>query len=172
MAIAQRSSSAFALAFRPLRDMLVFSGRSTRTEVVAYFMLASVANLMTVTIDGGPAAPLLDAAKFAWGLLWSFPWIALLVRRLHDQDRSGWWALINLAYFLLAAALLAQPQMPASGMSVRFLNWVAHPAATPLSVLLFAVAFALAMVELILFLLAGTVGANRYGHDPRLDSAQ
>jgi uncharacterized membrane protein YhaH (DUF805 family) len=44
------------------------------------------------------------------GLIWILativPAIALLIRRLHDTNRSGWWALIGLVPFVGAIVLI------------------------------------------------------------------
>jgi uncharacterized membrane protein YhaH (DUF805 family) len=44
------------------------------------------------------------------GLIWIFativPAIALLIRRLHDTNRSGWWALIGLVPLIGAVVLI------------------------------------------------------------------
>jgi uncharacterized membrane protein YhaH (DUF805 family) len=167
MEIAQSRPSVVALAFQPLRDMLVFSGRSTRTEVVAFFVLGVLANIFTIRI-GGPGATLLDAAKVAWALLWAFPWIALFVRRLHDQERSARWALLLIAPFLLDIASSSTP------METYYANWpgvslsMSYPATlTPETLLGMGIGMSVAILSLVLFLLPGTPGANRYGPDPR-----
>lgn len=146
--------------------MLVFGGRSTRTEAVGFFLLCSAANMMTVTV-AGPGAALMTAAKIAWSLLWGWPWLALFVRRLHDQDRSGWWALSLAALPLAAMIAMAMPQSPDTSVTVRFLGWVSHPA-TPFYVALEIIVVAvLAVQTAAMFLQYGTSGPNRFGADPR-----
>ena len=51
-------------------------------------------------------APLLDTLFFAteyesmglfggiWALITLIPWFSLMIRRLHDSNRSGWWLLL------------------------------------------------------------------------------
>lgn len=157
--------------------MFVFSGRSTRTEVVAFFVLGVLANMMTITIDG-PAQSLLDAAKQVWWLLWSFPWIALFVRRLHDQGHSGWlsgwWWLASSVYAAVAILLALQaPEAPGSKAYLRITDWVHHTtwvhhfAVTSPVIAFVIIAFVLVGVQIFLLLASGTPGPNRYGPDPR-----
>ena len=67
----------------------VFSGR-TRRRVFWHFMLASViitAIVEAVYGESGVLAHMLE-------LLLIVPTLAVAVRRLHDQGRSGWWLLL------------------------------------------------------------------------------
>jgi uncharacterized membrane protein YhaH (DUF805 family) len=157
------------LAFRPLRDMFVFTGRSTRSEVWAFFLLGILANMITITISG-PSAPLMDAAKMLWGFLWGFPLITLFVRRLHDQDRSGRWALSLLGLAFLIVVMSGLPQSAESPMTVTINGTVSHPAFTPLSIGLGGIVVTIALAQfVVMYLLPGTYGRNRFGPDPRLD---
>lgn len=168
MAIAPHRPSILALAFHPLRDMFVFGGRSTRTEVIGFFVIYIIANMTTVTLYG-PAEPLLDAAKLLWAFLWGFPWIALLVRRLHDYGASGWWALVPgvCVPAILFLLLLLTPEVPGSEAYVRLYTWVHHFAVTPPVRAVLLIAFVGSLFQLVLLLMPGTPGANRYGRDPR-----
>jgi len=102
----------------PLWRYADFQGRSLRGEVAAFgvglillwllaagFALAAhvahergVADIEFVAIGG------LFAGVF--GALLIVPTIALLVRRLHDLNLSGWWLLVALVPYLGQAALL------------------------------------------------------------------
>ena len=64
-----------------------FSGRSRRSE---YFNAVLAVNCITSVCS---AIPVLAAI---WALVTLVPGIALVVRRLHDVGRSGWWYLIML----------------------------------------------------------------------------
>jgi len=75
-------------------------------------------------------------------ILLFWPQAALLARRLHDLNLSGWW--VTLFWFIpIALALLHAPFPPATG---TLLAWLA---------------------AIILGLIPGTDGENNYGNDPR-----
>lgn len=100
--------------FLPYKRYFDFSGRSRRKE---YWMFALLWLIIGVIFDIGvfasmPSAEALQAGATAGGLgvgaaifglfaLASFiPAIAVQVRRFHDQDKSGWFVLINFVPFL------------------------------------------------------------------------
>lgn len=157
------------MAVKPLRDMFRFSGRSTRTEVGAFYLLGMIANLFVSRPGVASPGPVLTAAATAWALLWIFPWIALTVRRFHDQGRSWRFVapLLAIEGFLLASSFLL-PGTPGSGMSVSFGPWVHHPPVTAVSIMLFLTAGAGALAYIVLMLTPRTDGPNRFGPDPRL----
>jgi uncharacterized membrane protein YhaH (DUF805 family) len=80
-----------------------FSGRSSRS---AYWWWILFYVLVVI------AASILDAALntvVIAGLVWLgffLPNLAVLVRRLHDTDRSGWWVLIGLIPVIGAIVLI------------------------------------------------------------------
>lgn len=77
-----------------------FSGRSRRMEYWMFFLFNFAAVVIAMLLDGllglsgmvGPYGPFY--AITALGLL--VPSLAAAVRRLHDQDKSGWWLLLAL----------------------------------------------------------------------------
>ncbi|HYD36586.1 MAG TPA: DUF805 domain-containing protein, partial [Allosphingosinicella sp.] len=75
---------------------------------------------------------------------------AVGVRRLHDTDRSGWWLLAAYAPLILSMLL------PLAGLADRRMELV-----------LLLVAGAGSILLIILFVLEGTKGPNRYGPDPK-----
>jgi uncharacterized membrane protein YhaH (DUF805 family) len=158
------------LAVKPLRDAFRFSGRSTRTEVWAYFLLSYLGNLFTVAAGHDPA-PALRITVVAWQIGWDWPWVALLVRRLHDQDRPSAWIAVTIVQ---VAALIGLNMMPTSltptGVSVEspMGEWRSVAWSWPASILI-AILLVASATQLWLFLSRGTPGTNRYGTDPRLD---
>lgn len=107
----------------PLRRYADFSGRSRRKEywmfVLFTLLLYAVIGILVAVIGGasgafGPnAGP--DIPVFGWvvlaiimilvlGLL--VPTLAVIVRRLHDQDKSGWFILIQLIPYIGGIILL------------------------------------------------------------------
>ena len=84
---------------------LKFSGRSSRAEVLWFNLFSQLVNYaltITAAIFGLISAGLgdvLDAAATIANLVLTLQLIAMLVRRLHDVGKSGWWLLIALTGF-------------------------------------------------------------------------
>lgn len=66
-----------------------FSGRSRRMELGMFIVMNIGASIIASILDG-----ILGMAIVALGLF--VPGLAVGVRRMHDQDKSGWWLLIGL----------------------------------------------------------------------------
>lgn len=147
------------LALKPLRDILVVSGRSTRSEVVAFFLLGSMMSAAATIPSSAPGTPL-QLLLTGWQILWSLPWIALFVRRLHDQARTAWWVLLMAIEAVVALPLVT---LRAPGAD-SFLNLTGTP---PLATALTAIFLASMLTQFVLMFLPGTSGPNRYGPDPR-----
>ena len=107
----------------PLRRYADFSGRSRRKEywmfVLFTLLLYAVIGILVAVIGGATGAFSPDAGPdipvFGWvvlaiimilvlGLL--VPTLAVIVRRLHDQDKSGWFILIQLIPYIGGIILL------------------------------------------------------------------
>lgn len=95
----------------PLRRYADFTGRSCRKEFWMFhvvFVLVTVIALILMAIDG-PDHPFEESSgvtDITMGL-WAIslvalfiPWLAVQVRRLHDQDKSGWFALFHFVPYL------------------------------------------------------------------------
>ena len=90
-----------------------FSGRATRLEyfyswlfwVLFYFLLNA---LRFVTFEGRGALVLPNSIVYIIVvIIISFPYISLIVRRLHDINRSGWWSLLVLT--IIVPTILSYP---------------------------------------------------------------
>lgn len=92
----------------PLRRYADFSGRSRRKEYWFYTLGVTLVGLLLVvamfTVAGGAeeiaGGGELFAGPFAivillFGLALFIPSLAVQVRRFHDQDKSGWFVLLN-----------------------------------------------------------------------------
>lgn len=83
-------------ALRPLKHYADFRGRSTRTELILFYVLVLFAQMVLfwpIVLIG------VEAGRWVQGgllLLLLCPAAALAVRRLHDTGRSGWWLLLGL----------------------------------------------------------------------------
>lgn len=101
---------------------------------------------------------------------------AAIVRRLHDGNRSGWWAspvlVAQLAMIIAFSTLFPRlfetvgrirPDMPQAEVQAAMGPWLSWFG------LVWSVgmlAFVLQIVLIVLLVLPGTVGPNRYGADP------
>ena len=83
---------------------VLFSGRSRRSEYWFIQLFLVLTNLAAAVIDlvllGGDFDQFLaNGGGGIVGLVWIVativPALAVLIRRLHDTSRSGWWALIG-----------------------------------------------------------------------------
>ena len=90
-----------------------FSGRATRLEyfyswlfwVLFYFLLNA---LRFVTFEGRGALVLPNSIVYIIVvIIISFPYISLIVRRLYDINRSGWWSLLVLT--IIVPTILSYP---------------------------------------------------------------
>ena len=100
----------------PYRRYADFSGRSQRQEfwmfellifilyvvymiLISLFASAPTVDPATGEISGG-GGMMATVVSGLFGLFWLgtiIPAIAVAVRRMHDQDRSGWWILVPIA---------------------------------------------------------------------------
>jgi uncharacterized membrane protein YhaH (DUF805 family) len=97
------------LALLPLKRYTDFAGRSRRKEYwffvlavwVVMIVLSIIEGMVGLTgMVGGAYGPL--TALFYLGIL--IPTIAVAIRRMHDQDRSGWWVLcpiLNIVFLFI-----------------------------------------------------------------------
>lgn len=77
----------------PLKRYAEFTGRSRRMEYWMFYVGVIVAIFVAAMIDAILGFPILI---FIVGLGSIIPSIAVAVRRLHDQDKSGWFLLLGL----------------------------------------------------------------------------
>lgn len=111
-----------------------FSGRASRSEfwwwTLVSCIVTGVINIIsgagtTATTDfftgaGGDSGVFGLVLAFVWTAATIVPTIALTVRRLHDQNLSGWLALMVLVPFVGALALLVMMALPSNPAGQRF----------------------------------------------------
>ena len=73
-----------------------FRGRATVGPVFAYGVLSGGACRLLTWLYELAGFPAVSVAGITIWILIAIPFTALLVRRLHDQGRSGWWLLLAL----------------------------------------------------------------------------
>jgi uncharacterized membrane protein YhaH (DUF805 family) len=115
----------------------VFTGRASRSEYWWWALVAAVIGFVlqllttilgaagaTVSANGtavpGPGAIVGFILLGIFGLATVIPSIALIVRRLHDGNFSGWLALVGLVPFLGGLALLVLMLLPSNPAGQRF----------------------------------------------------
>ena len=82
-----------------LKKYAVFEGRSRRKEYWFFGLFNAIFSVVLVIADvffgtsGGVSSPGLLSGVYTLGVF--LPALAVLVRRLHDTNRSGWWILIS-----------------------------------------------------------------------------
>lgn len=138
-----------------LKNYFVFQGRARRKE---YWMFALVNFLITAMFQ---AAAYLTEVRYL-GDFYTYavfiPSVAVLVRRLHDTGRSGWWAFAYLVSLMGSAIFVLFSSTLFFGAS----EWLEY-------VYLFCSLIFLALVVFCFVLLCkeGTKGDNQYGPDPK-----
>ncbi|GAA0355781.1 hypothetical protein GCM10009092_20060 [Bowmanella denitrificans] len=88
-------------------DYFTFSTRSRREEYWMVFLINFVVSLVLSLLGGIPG--------LIYSLVIMIPSLAIMVRRLHDTGKSGWWALlmlIPLLGFLVLLLFLIQDSQP------------------------------------------------------------
>ena len=80
--------------FAVLQKYAVFSGRARRKEFWMFMLFDIIIFIALIVIDGvlGLATPFLVSL---YALATFLPWLGVMVRRLHDIDKSGWWILVG-----------------------------------------------------------------------------
>lgn len=80
---------------RTVLGAFVFTGRSRRLDIAYYWLASMLLNAVFhfVATSLGEWDSRLVGGLVAEGVL-TLPFFALFARRLHDQGRSGWWALL------------------------------------------------------------------------------
>lgn len=117
----------------PLRRYADFQGRSSRSEYWMFVLFQMLLYVIPVTLMIGGLAPGgADHSKpgfaFTLGMFFIFllviglfiPNLAVQVRRLHDQDKSGWLLLISLIPYLGGLVMFVFMLLPGTTGSNRF----------------------------------------------------
>ena len=170
------------LMFRPLIRFADFKGRARRAEywlfvtfqgMVLGLCLAAALGSLSNDAPGRALGGFIMWSGLAGllGLVLFLPYLAVLARRLHDANRSVWWMMLlapgYLSPMLMSGAVgSAVGQMGAAGADqaaagAALLSGLAGAGA----VVMIASICNLALI--VLTLLPGTPGPNRFGPDPR-----
>jgi uncharacterized membrane protein YhaH (DUF805 family) len=88
-----------------LKKYAVFAGRASRTEYWMFLLVAVLIAFVVGFVDGATAAASRSSGGALVGLyqlVMFLPTLAIAVRRMHDVDHSGWWAIVPVASLLIA----------------------------------------------------------------------
>lgn len=135
-----------------------------------YFVL-QIASVVTSPVAGDKSAAyaVFSTLSTIFSLVALWPAIAVLIKRIHDRNKSGWFCLFLYAPVTLFIALLA---VWFAGMFIAIANGSEPtlPSLGPLGISTIVVGIVSMGVSLWFFVefgcLRGTIGANRYGPDP------
>jgi uncharacterized membrane protein YhaH (DUF805 family) len=150
--------SPIAWAKRPIQKYTDFSGRAPRAEYWWYTLALIIVFIVLTILES-----IVGLNKMIFGvygpltlLLWLgtiVPGIAVVIRRLHDTNRSGWWMLLVVPYVISAVMML---RSMASG----------SPASFGAAGILGLVGLVCCIALLVFMVLPGTPGDNSYGPNP------
>ena len=76
-----------------LKNYINFSGRSIRSEFWYWQLFLVIGGLVAELIDAMTGSRISVLNLLFW-LVTLIPGLAVMVRRLHDTDRTGWWLLL------------------------------------------------------------------------------
>ncbi len=143
------------------RLLFSFDGRLNRARYLAVQLA-----LLTVWLLLWLKSPFQQWPVLHWAAVIALLWIntATTARRLHDRDRSGWWAIAVLAVNPLSYAYY--------GLFFGLYFGVDVSAAREMLLVMGVVALSLLQTWIVieLFFLIGTDGLNRFGSDPTRDA--
>jgi uncharacterized membrane protein YhaH (DUF805 family) len=92
-----------------LRNYAVFTGRARRSEYWFFFLFNIIIAFVLGVLDGVMNLTIAQSTGVL-GLIYALavfiPGLAVLVRRLHDTGKSGWWVFIALIPIIGAIVLL------------------------------------------------------------------
>ncbi|WP_150951640.1 DUF805 domain-containing protein [Microbacterium testaceum] len=122
---------------RFFKKYATFSGRASRSEfwwwILANAVISFVLSMLALITGGGggvdaagnPVPPsglgmVFFIVLLLWGLATIVPHLALLARRLHDSNRSGFWMFIAFVPLVGGIILLVFELLPADPRGARF----------------------------------------------------
>ncbi|WP_323961639.1 DUF805 domain-containing protein [Arthrobacter sp. JZ12] len=119
---------------RFFKKYATFHGRASRSEYWWWALVSVLVSFVINIISGAGAAATTDlttgtgGAGSMFGIILGFLWfaativpsLALVVRRLHDVNLSGWFLLVVLVPFLGAIALIVMMILPSNPAGQRY----------------------------------------------------
>jgi uncharacterized membrane protein YhaH (DUF805 family) len=151
-------------------------GRISRSQYWLRFVLPYIAIVVVLRIAShlsgrqSAAAVAISIILGIFSLVALWPSIAVLVKRIHDRDKSGWLVLVSLIPSMLFTILLfiwvgAAVIAVAAGQTAT-----AAPSLGVLGIVVILLALVVLGIHIWFFIefgcMRGTIGANRFGADP------
>lgn len=107
-----------------LKKYTLFEGRAGRPEYWYFFLFNIIIGIVLSIVDGITGTFSQDVGVGLLGGVYMLavflPALAVTVRRLHDSDRSGWWALIALVPIIGGLVLLVFMMLSGTAADNRF----------------------------------------------------
>jgi uncharacterized membrane protein YhaH (DUF805 family) len=100
-----------------LKKYAVFNGRARRKEYWYFILFSIIVSVILSILDAillSMGAPGVTSVLYSLAVI--LPSLGVMIRRLHDTGRSGWWVLINIIpiigfiIFLVFAVQDSQPE--------------------------------------------------------------
>ena len=132
-----------------LRHYADFTGRAARSQYWWFILFLLLGNFATSILDAMVFGVTEEAGpiNLVFSLATLLPALAVTARRLHDQDRSGWWQVAPIGLAIVTGICVA--------MSLNIFAFAAG-----------AAAIVTWLVLLFWMITQGTEGPNRFGPDP------
>lgn len=125
-----------------------FRGRLERRAFWLWMALWVIILMLLFSLAGMGVISLQSSAFLLVLSLW--PTAAIWIKRLHDRNKSGWWALLLVVAWILAAG-----------------NWGMLDAVWQWAIARFIPLLIVVMMFIDCGFFAGTIGENRFGSEPK-----
>lgn len=142
-----------------------FQGRATRSEFWWFYLFSFLVNNAFSLLDRVFSFVIIELIGILVALAIFLPYIAVNARRLHDLNLSGWWQCFIYIPFAFLMIIISYFAINAQYIDARSMSSLAIGLVIcgGLCVLICVIS---SLVFLILFILRGTRGVNRFGEDP------
>jgi len=151
------------------------SGRISRSQywlkfTLPYIGISIVLQIMSAISGAGSAFHVVTSMiLFIFSLIVIWPSIVILIKRIHDRNKSGWLSLVLYIPVIILTILLFV-WLATLFVAIAAGSAVSAPSIGAFGVFVMILGFACAGISIWFFIefgcLRGTVGANRFGADP------
>ena len=155
-------------------------GRISRSQywlrfVVPYLVIYFALEIIGAIAGQGSSLNIaISITTFVFSLVMVWPSIAILVKRIHDRNKPGWWCLFlyvpTLVFSILLVVWVGTAIIAIAAGATDSVTDAALPALGGLGVLVIILGVVTVGIDIWFFVefgcLRGTIGANRFGADP------
>lgn len=143
-----------------------FSGRASRSEFWLFTLFLILANMVFTLTQVVLPTSSAGVLSTIWAFAMMLPSLAVSVRRMHDQEKSGAHVLLGMlggVVFILGLAMLATGlKLDDAENGAQYMS----PLVLTAGLLMFPISLVLMVWQLMLYCMPGTPGPNRYGDSP------